>query len=237
MASTLAADGRAAVNLVVNDAEEIIAASHRIREHAYILRHRSRESLAVRFARPEGDFDLVGTLPPLFPEWLGDRAFTEAHGCRFPYVVGEMARGIATPRMVCAASEAGLMGFYGSAGLALPQVDRGLQEIRTALGPSATSWGSNLIHSPPRAATRGGRRRTLSAAAGAPRLGLRLYVVDSGGRAVRLLGSLPGSRRTHTAPKSSLREDLASGNGATLYVARTRGHARGVGLPFAAHAR
>ena len=148
MASRLAADGRAAVSLVVNDAEEIIAASHRIREHAYILRHRGRESLAVCFGRPEGDFDLVGTLPPLFPEWLGDRAFTEAHGCRFPYVVGEMARGIATPKMVCAASEAGMLGFYGSAGLALPQVDRGLQEIRTALGPAATSWGSNLIHSP-----------------------------------------------------------------------------------------
>lgn len=148
MASTLAADGRAAVELVANDAAEIIAAAHRIREHAYILRHRSRASLAVRFAPPEGDFDLVGTLPPLFPEWLGDRAFTEVHGCRFPYVVGEMARGIATPRMVCAAAQAGLMAFYGSAGLALPQVDRGLQEIRTALGPAATSWGSNLIHSP-----------------------------------------------------------------------------------------
>jgi trans-AT polyketide synthase/acyltransferase/oxidoreductase domain-containing protein len=139
MSSTLA---------VADDAAEIIAAVHRIREHAYILRHRSRESLAVRFARPEGDFDLVGTLPPLFPEWLGDRAFAEVHGCRFPYIVGEMARGIATPRMVCAASQAGLMAFYGSAGLALPQVDRGLQEIRTALGPAASSWGSNLIHSP-----------------------------------------------------------------------------------------
>jgi trans-AT polyketide synthase/acyltransferase/oxidoreductase domain-containing protein len=148
MASTLAADGRAAVGLVANDAAEIITAAHRIREHAYILRHRSHASLAVRFAPPEGDYDLVGTLPPLFPEWLGDRTFTEVHGCRFPYVVGEMARGIATPKMVCAASQAGLMAFYGSAGLALPVVDRGLQEIRTALGPAATSWGSNLIHSP-----------------------------------------------------------------------------------------
>jgi len=38
--------------------------------------------------------DVIGMLPPLFPEWLGDRAFTEAHNVRFPYVAGEMANGI-----------------------------------------------------------------------------------------------------------------------------------------------
>ena len=35
-------------------------------------------------------------LPPLYPEWLGGRSFTEAHGLRFPYVAGAMANGIAT---------------------------------------------------------------------------------------------------------------------------------------------
>src|SRR5690606_25438285 len=36
-------------------------------------------------------FPLLGTLPALYPEWLGDRSFTEAHGLRFPYVAGAMA--------------------------------------------------------------------------------------------------------------------------------------------------
>jgi trans-AT polyketide synthase, acyltransferase and oxidoreductase domains len=88
------------------------------------------------------------TLAPVYPEWLGDAAFTGTHGCRFPYVVGEMARGIATPRMVIAAVEAGFMGFYGSAGLRPDTVADGLSEITAELGPDAAAWGANLIHSP-----------------------------------------------------------------------------------------
>lgn len=59
----------------------------------------------------------LGTLAPIYPEWLGDRRFAEAHGCRFAYVVGEMARGVATANMVVAAGRAGLLGFFGAAGL------------------------------------------------------------------------------------------------------------------------
>lgn len=94
------------------------------------------------------DEALVGVLPPLYPEWLGDRAFGAAHGCRFPYVVGEMARGIATPEMVVAAARAGLMTFYGSAGLSIPVIDEGIGRIRAAVGDGTPSWGANLIHSP-----------------------------------------------------------------------------------------
>lgn len=94
------------------------------------------------------ELEHVATLPPSYPEWLGDRAFSEVHGSRFAYVVGEMARGIATPAMVCAAARAGLVGFFGSAGLSPRRVEDGLQEIRATLGPAMMSWGSNLIHSP-----------------------------------------------------------------------------------------
>lgn len=86
--------------------------------------------------------------PPVYPEWLGDRAFAEAHGCRFNYVVGEMARGIATPRMVVEAVRAGCVGFYGSAGLPPDVIEGGVREIRNGLGPDQTAWGANLIHSP-----------------------------------------------------------------------------------------
>jgi trans-AT polyketide synthase/acyltransferase/oxidoreductase domain-containing protein len=70
------------------------------------------------------DFLLVGTLPPLYPEWLGDRAFCEAHGVRFPYVAGEMARGIATTKMVITMARAEMLGIFGAAGLDLPAVER-----------------------------------------------------------------------------------------------------------------
>lgn len=90
----------------------------------------------------------IFSLPPIFPEWLGDRRFNIVHQVRFPYVVGEMARGIATPRMVIAAAEAGLLGFYGSAGLTPDEIRDGIDEIERALRSKGGSWGANLIHTP-----------------------------------------------------------------------------------------
>jgi PfaD family protein len=87
-------------------------------------------------------------LPPVYPEWLGDRALLAEHPARFCYVVGEMARGITTPRMVIEAVRVGCLGFYGSAGLPLDEIRAGVREIKAALGPGDHAWGANLIHSP-----------------------------------------------------------------------------------------
>ncbi|MET0937189.1 MAG: PfaD family polyunsaturated fatty acid/polyketide biosynthesis protein, partial [Luteibacter sp.] len=71
---------------------------------------------------------------------------TAAHGVRFPYVIGEMARGIATPHMTVEGVRAGGMAFYGSAGLDLNTVEAGVLEIQNALGRDTGGWGANLIH-------------------------------------------------------------------------------------------
>ena len=102
------------------------------------------DAQAVATSDPDSHF----RIPPVYPEWLGDRGFTSAHNTRFAYVVGEMARGIATPEMVVAAAEAGLLGFYGSAGLPLQDVQAGIEKIKEALPFKDASWGANLIHSP-----------------------------------------------------------------------------------------
>jgi PfaD family protein len=91
---------------------------------------------------------VVAVLPALYPEWLGERAFRDAHGVRFAYVIGEMARGIATPHMVVEGVRCGVMAFFGSAGLSLPEIERGVREIQSAVGADAKGWGANLIHSP-----------------------------------------------------------------------------------------
>ncbi|MGV0627727.1 PfaD family polyunsaturated fatty acid/polyketide biosynthesis protein [Mycolicibacter minnesotensis] len=97
----------------------------------------------------DAELSLVGTLPAIYPEWLGDREFCEAHGVRFPYVTGAMANGIATPALVIAMAEAGMMGMFGAGGLSYEAVERGLTEIQTALaGRPGLAWGANLIHSP-----------------------------------------------------------------------------------------
>src|SRR5256886_9476720 len=92
----------------------------------------------VRLVRPDSGGD--GTLPPVYPEWLGDRSFTDTHGVRFPYVAGEMANGIATTRMVAAMARADMLGFYGAAGLDPAVVERAVHELGGELGDRA-SWG------------------------------------------------------------------------------------------------
>ena len=98
-------------------------------------------------AAPPSDCTVIGTLPALYPEWLGGRSFNEAHGVRFAYVLGEMARGIASTALVIAAGRAGMIGFFGAGGLPLPKVEAAIDEITRELS-AGQPWGCNLIHSP-----------------------------------------------------------------------------------------
>ena len=125
----------------------LIEALHAVREPLRIVADPSGRRGVVVPGQPwEGP--LHGLLPPLYPEWLGDRSFAERHGTRFPYIVGAMANGITTPRLVIAAAEAGGIGFFGAAGLSAECVEAGIDDIIAALGVDGAPWGANLIHSP-----------------------------------------------------------------------------------------
>lgn len=132
--------------------EGILECVRRFREPVHIVRVRAGYEpglgLGGRLSTAPGEgYELVGTLPGLYPEWLGDRSFNRAHGVRFPYVAGEMAGGIATVASVVAMSRAKMLGFFGAAGLALPAVERAVAELRRSL-PGLDNWGVNLIHAP-----------------------------------------------------------------------------------------
>ncbi len=100
------------------------------------------------FDTTESDCLWMATLPPLYPEWLGDRSFCEAHGVRFPYVAGAMARGIASAEMVISMARSQMLAFLGCAGLSPARVERDLNIIDGAIGNTDLPWGANLIHSP-----------------------------------------------------------------------------------------
>ncbi|MEW2546751.1 PfaD family polyunsaturated fatty acid/polyketide biosynthesis protein [Streptomyces sp. NPDC047002] len=126
--------------------EAITACARRIREYVHVVADPAgRELGLVAGARPAGP--VVGTLPPLYPEWLGGRTFCEAHGVRFPYVAGEMAGGIATTRMVAEMARAEMLGFFGAAGLGADRVEREVATLTDTLA-GRSNWGVNLIHSP-----------------------------------------------------------------------------------------
>lgn len=125
---------------------------HKIRQPLYIIKDNNTGQLGLSAIAVSDTTDhaysLLGILPPLYPEWLGAQTFLTTHGVRFPYIVGEMANGIATAKMVVAAARTGTLGFFGAAGLLPDVIEKNLQIIQEELGPQNYSWGSNLIHSP-----------------------------------------------------------------------------------------
>lgn len=137
------------------DQQGIEAAVASIRDPLHIIRREADGQLglancdmgALSSVLQDADCACLGTLPPMYPEWLGDRSFLEAHRVRFPYVVGEMATGIATTEMVVAAAKAGMLGFFGSAGLNVQATEAAIDVIQASL-PEDAAWGANLIHSP-----------------------------------------------------------------------------------------
>ncbi|HEX9338083.1 MAG TPA: 2-nitropropane dioxygenase, partial [Pseudonocardiaceae bacterium] len=134
-------------------AADITACAGQLREPLHIVRGAAGYEPGVGLhgsvvaAAPGAGYELLGSLPPMYPEWLGDRSFARVHGVRFPYVAGEMANGIATTSLVVAMARAEMLGFFGAAGLALPVIERAVAELANTLR-GARNWGVNLIHTP-----------------------------------------------------------------------------------------
>jgi len=136
------------------DPSEIGNTAHRIRETVFVVVDPASGRYGVAIGGTmvatdtPGAWPVTAVLPPMYPEWLGDRSFTEAHGTRFAYVTGAMANGIATTQLVIEMARSGCLGFFGAAGLSLEQIDAAISELVGALGHDGAPWGCNLIHSP-----------------------------------------------------------------------------------------
>ncbi|MFI1980186.1 PfaD family polyunsaturated fatty acid/polyketide biosynthesis protein [Streptomyces wedmorensis] len=124
-----------------------------VRDPVHVIRNESTGGVGLALGGefgPSGsgpEFTLLGTVPGLYPEWLGDRGFCEVHAVRFPYVAGEMANGIATVDMVSAMARAEMISFFGAGGLSFDVVERATVQLKENIG-DVTNWGVNLIHSP-----------------------------------------------------------------------------------------
>ena len=103
-------------------------------------------TLAVNDDGEPAGAPLMGFAPALRPEQLGDLAFLSAHRLRYAYVAGAMANGIASEAMVEAMGRAGMLGFFGAAGLSIKRIEAAIGRIQGALGD--LPYGFNLIHSP-----------------------------------------------------------------------------------------
>jgi trans-AT polyketide synthase, acyltransferase and oxidoreductase domains len=155
MASTSSSSWQSATVAPAFAPADVLSAVHQVRDPAFLVADDARgigvaiggEVVPAGSTNGIPNYALVASLPPLYPEWLGDRSFSQVHGVRFPYVSGAMANGIATVRLVTEMAEAGFLGFFGAAGLSVPRITEAVQELRAALG-DAPGWGCNLIHNP-----------------------------------------------------------------------------------------
>ncbi|MCE9531183.1 MAG: PfaD family polyunsaturated fatty acid/polyketide biosynthesis protein [Planctomycetes bacterium] len=102
-------------------------------------------SYAVPSNGSEG-LPIVAYLPATALENLGDSSFRADHGLRYAYLAGAMANGIASVEIVEAMSRAGMLGFFGAAGLSLERIDTAIGRLQASLGERP--HGFNLIHSP-----------------------------------------------------------------------------------------
>ncbi len=124
----------------------------------FLVRHQTKLAVAMSGRAIVGSQDggrrdaaarncpLVAWVPPVSPQTLGSAAFREAFGLQYAYIMGAMANGIASVEMVAAAGQAGMIGFFGAAGLTPDQIEPAIERLNKILpeGP----FGFNLIHSP-----------------------------------------------------------------------------------------
>jgi PfaD family protein len=89
---------------------------------------------------------LLAVLPALTAADFGDASFRRDYQCRYAYMTGAMANGIASAELVIAMGRAGLLASYGAGGVLPEQVARDVGQIRQAL--SNQPFAVNLIHAP-----------------------------------------------------------------------------------------
>lgn len=76
---------------------------------------------------------------------LGDGEFKQDYNLKYAYLTGAMAKGIASEELVIRIGKAGMMGFFGTGGLALDRIEAAIGKIRKALR-DGQSYGMNLLY-------------------------------------------------------------------------------------------
>ncbi len=111
-----------------------------------------------------------------------------------------MANGITSTAMVEALGKAGMMGFYGAAGLTLAEVEKAIYEVQRKLGDSP--YGFNLIHSPGDPDLEDGAGPPLHQTRHSKGLRIRISESDARPGAIPGFGDLPGRSGKHRLPQS-----------------------------------
>jgi trans-AT polyketide synthase, acyltransferase and oxidoreductase domains len=75
---------------------------------------------------------------------LGNKDFKKEYNLKYAYLAGGMYRGVASTDMVIKLGKAGLMGYFGSAGLSISEIRDSIVKIQGALN-NGENYGFNLV--------------------------------------------------------------------------------------------
>ena len=99
--------------------------------------------------RVDASVSNLNPIPPqtdqgISPQSLGSEAFRKDHGLKYAYLSGAMYRGIASKELVIAMGRAGFMGFLGTGGLSLDDIEKNIIAIQQSLCANH-AYGMNLV--------------------------------------------------------------------------------------------
>jgi trans-AT polyketide synthase, acyltransferase and oxidoreductase domains len=123
---------------------------HNIKQILYIIQNMDDQHCSLLPSQSElpSGYKKISVINALTPRQLGDREFLKTHHLKLPYIVGAMANGIASAKLVINAARAGFLGFFGSAGLRPAAVADNIEKIKSQLDDQHLTFGSNIISSP-----------------------------------------------------------------------------------------
>ncbi|WP_420119300.1 ACP S-malonyltransferase [Micromonospora sp.] len=109
---------------------------------------RIREEADPLLPEPARTVAVTGPAPPAPRRAeLGSAAFRQAYGVRHAYAAGSMYHGVSSVELVSRLARSGLLGYFGAAGLPVPDVAAAIDGIRAAAGRGAP-FGVNLTYDP-----------------------------------------------------------------------------------------
>lgn len=85
----------------------------------------------------------------LTAESLGSAGFRQDYGLRYAYLAGAMYKAVASKELVVAMGRAGMMGYLGTGGMSLAEIDAAIRFIQAEL-PGHSRYGMNLLCNPER---------------------------------------------------------------------------------------
>ncbi|WP_234025572.1 ACP S-malonyltransferase [Bacillus paralicheniformis] len=80
-------------------------------------------------------------------ESLGDEGFKRDYNVKYAYVTGAMYRGIASKDIVIRMGKSGMLGYFGTGGLKLDEIEQAIQDIQRELR-NTEAYGMNLLYNP-----------------------------------------------------------------------------------------